>query len=81
MLAITIRQPALQGCGDGCGDLGYRVPGSIIRPELPATPKLIGHVVQEPISLLGQELRCGRSERREFSVIEAEDRRQRLGSF
>ena len=81
MLAITIRQPVLHGCGDGCGDLGYRVPGSIIRPELPATPKLIGHVFQEPVALPGQELCCGRPERCEFLVSEADDRRQGLISL
>jgi hypothetical protein len=42
MLAITIRQiairqPALHGCGDGCGDLSHRVLGSIIRLDSPAT--------------------------------------------
>ena len=86
MPAITIRQivvhqSSLHGCGDGCGDLHHRVPGPVAWPEFPATPKLIGHVFQEPVALPGQELCCGRPERCEFLVSEADDRRQGLISL
>jgi hypothetical protein len=60
--------------GHGHGDLSHRVPGSVARFNLPAAPKLTGHIAQKLVALLGQELCRGRPERREFSVVEAEDR-------
>jgi hypothetical protein len=67
--ARAVRQPALHGHSD----LRYRVPGSIIRSDLPALSKLASHIFQELVALLGQECCCGCSESREFSVVEAED--------
>jgi hypothetical protein len=68
----AVHQPVLH-C---CSDLRYRVSGPILRPELPTAPKLVRHNFEELVTLFGQELCCGRPERCEFLVGEAEDRRQ-----